>query len=382
MRRIDRAVAGAVSRRPPPVGCLGVTSVRAFDPSDLGSVAALLEVRIPAGPWSRNRSFLTDSLVTDPGSDPELPSLVAVDEASRVVGFIASHPRSFSLGDRPVRGVLCSHLAVAEEGAGAAAALLLRTLLSGPQEFTFTDTALDAVARAWSRLGGIPDPARSSDWMLALGPASFALRPIRRARAMARAKAGHEEAWRQLVPIPALPLQAAGRRAVAGAFPEVTAGVGSDPATAAEIAENGPSISRGVAMRRLHDEAGLAHVFDLIERTTGDAVVRRLVRREGKVIGWYAFQQLPGGTARTLSIAAPEPECDAVLADLVAVAGASGNSVLVGRVEPHLVSALGQRLPALGLARRPLIHARDPEIALALVTPGARLSLLDGEWWA
>ena len=82
------------------------------------------------------------------------------------------------------------------------------------------------------------------------------------------------------------------------------------------------------------------------------------------------------------SIAAPEHECDPVLADLVAVARASGNAILTGRLEPHLVSALGERLPALGLARRPLIHARDPEIALALVSPASRLSLLDGEWWA
>jgi hypothetical protein len=199
---------------------------------------------------------------------------------------------------------------------------------------------------------------------------------------MARAKADHEEAWRRLVPIPALPLQAAGRRVIAGAFPELAGRVESQGATAAEIAASGPAVSRGVAMPRLHDEAGLAHAFSLIERTTGDAVIRRLVRREGKVIGWYAFQELPEGTARTLSVAAPEAECDSVLADLVAVARESGNSVLIGRVEPHLMQALGRRLPALGLARRPLIHARDPEIALALVTPGSRLSLLDGEWWA
>jgi hypothetical protein len=359
-----------------------VARVRAFDPSDLDAVVALLGARLPSGPWTANPSFLSDCLVDDPGLDPELPSLVAVDDAKRIVGFIASQPRSFTLGDRPVRGVLCSHLVVAEEGAGAAAALLLRTLLSGPQEFTFTDTALDAVTRAWRRLGGIPDPARSSDWMLALGPGRFALRPIRRARAMARAKTDREEAWRRLVPIPALPLQAAGPRAVAGAFPEVAEGVESHDATAAEIAESGPAASRGVELRRVHEERDLAHSFRLIESTTGDAVVRRVVRREGAVIGWYAFQQLPGGTARALSIAAPEPESDSVLADLIAVAGASGNSLLVGRVEPHLVPALGDRLPALGLARRPLIHARDPEIALALVTPAARLSLLDGEWWA
>jgi len=359
-----------------------VARVRALDASDIEAVAALLGARLPSGPWSSNRSFLTDSLVTDPGSDPELPSLVAVDDDQRIVGFVASQPRSFSFAGRAVRGVLCSHLVVAREGAGTAAALLLRTLLSGPQEFTFTDTALDAVARAWRRLGGIPDPARSSDWLLALGPGRFALRPLRRARAMVRAKAEREEAWRQLVPIPAVPLQGAGGRAIASAFPEPAEDISSDGATAAEIAENAAASDRGAALPRLHDEAGLAHAFNLIEATTGDPVVRRLVRREGAVIGWYAYQQLPGGTARALSIAAPEPECDSVLADLVAVARASGNAILTGRIEPHLVSALGERLPALGLARRPLIHARDPEIALALVSPGSRLSLLDGEWWA
>ena len=356
--------------------------VRPLEPADLTVVTELLCERLPNGPWRSDRSFLAASLIEHPEADPELPSLVASDDDGRIVGFIGSQARAFTFADRPVRGVLCSHLAVASEGAGAAAALLLRGLLSGPQDFTFTDTAVDPVARAWRRLGGSPDSGRSTDWMLSLGPGRFAFRPVRFGRAVARAKAGGEEAWRRVVPIPAIPLQAAGPMVIGGAFPELPDGVTSEPASVDAIAGNVETFARGATLHPLHSSAGLAHSFALIERTTGNPLERRIVRREGSVVGWYVYEQRPDRTARALHVAAPEPACDAVLSDLVATTRAAGNSILIGRTEPHLIEELGRRMPALGLARRPLIHASDPEIALALTTPTSRLSLLDGEWWA
>lgn len=363
------------------VASRAVIRTRPLESADLDEVAVLLKARLPGGPW-REDTFLRRSLVDSPEADPELPSLVAIGADGRIVGFIAAQARNYMLRDRPVRGVLCSHLVVASEQAGTAAALLLRGLLSGPQDFTFTDTAIDPVARAWQRLGGIPDPGRSTDWMLSLGPGRFALRPFHSARAAARAKAAGEEAWRRIVPIAALPLQAAGPAVVSSAYPEPEQDVDDRVASAAEIAAGAAAFSRGTALRPDHGEAALAHAFDLIERTTGNPLVRRMVFRAGTPVGWYAYEQRPDRTARALLLDAPERESDAVLANLVATAQAAGNAILFGRTEPHLIEPLGRRLPALGFARRPLLHSRDADVALLLTTPASRLSLLDGEWWA
>jgi len=54
--------------------------------------------------------------------------------------------------------------------------------------------------------------------------------------------------------------------------------------------------------------------------------------------------------------------------------------VLCGRVEPNLDRPLRARFAVLGFARRPLIHAREPELAAALAT-SSLLTQLSGEWW-
>ena len=92
---------------------------------------------------------------------------------------------------------------------------------------------------------------------------------------------------------------------IGGAFPELSDGVVGEPASVDAIAGNVETFARGATLHPLHSSAGLAHSFALIERTTGNPLERRIVRREGSVVGWYVYEQRPDRTARALHVAAP-----------------------------------------------------------------------------
>jgi hypothetical protein len=123
-------------------------------------------------------------------------------------------------------------------------------------------------------------------------------------------------------------------------------------------------------------------MFRELERFNETPVVRRLVRRQGDPIGWYAYQHLSGRVAHVLHLAANEREADAVLGELAAHARDTGTSVLAGRAEPHLVGPLSRRFAVLGFARHPVMHENEPKTAAILATGSSLLTRLDGEPFA
>lgn len=352
------------------------TTIRALERADLPGVAELLR-RHMHGTFALHEDFLAATLLDHPWTDPEIPSLVAVEDqdgGGPVAGFIGAHVRRMRLDGRALRGVCCAHLVVAPGSRpGATGMLLLKRLLSGPQDLSWSDTANDVVARMWRLLGGYGDHGRACDWMLVLRPGRWvgsALWSLVRRRGVRR----------DVVPVGALPLHAAGSRLVARAFPRREPGVAGKLASVEEITEHAPMLAERGWVRVAHDAAYLEHVFALVERTTGP-LVRRLVRRAGRPIGWYAYVDRGEASSRVLHLAARDAHLDAVVGELVDHARQRGRAVLSGRFEAHLEEPLRRRLAVLGLARRPMMHARDDGIAATLGAGSALITQLDGEWY-
>ena len=348
--------------------------IRPLQPADLPGVTPLVRTILPQ--WMADEQipgFLTSTLIEDPWADPELPALVAIGDDGEVIGFIGSQVRRFQFGERQLRGVCPSHLIVDTEKAGAAGALLLRRLLAAGQDFTFSDTASDLVARMWRTFGGHMDAARACDWMIVLRPARW-LRGI-------GAAAIRRDLGREAVPVGALPFQAAGPRVMRRAFPEPDSDVSGEDAGTVEIVEQLPQATRGVRLRGAYDQPFLDHLFGQIETVLGP-VVKRLVRRNDMPIGWYAYRAERGGVGKVLQLAAAANEADAVLGEALEHARANGVAVLSGRTEPHLLTPLRRRLAVLGFARQPVLHAHDPELLSVLSSEGSLLTRLDSEWFA
>jgi hypothetical protein len=343
--------------------------IRPFRASDLEAVGRLLAANLP-DPVPHS-GFLESTLLDPPWRDDDISSLVA-EEDGRVVGFIGAQVRRLRWEDRELRGVCCSHLVVdSSVRPSAAGVLLMRRVVTGPQDLTFSDTATDVVLRIWRALGGRPDHSRSLDWMLVLSP-------LRWARSLAGGMLRREPLWRDVLPAGAIPAQAIGPRMMARAFPEPEHDVTGEAATPGQITGASADTLVGVRFHAVHDEAYLGHLFRWLEPR---GLVARIVRRGDRPVGWYAYVLRPGRTSRVLHVAAGVKDVDATLGELVAHARGAGSAALAGRLEPHLEDPLRRRAPALGFARVPLVHSRDPALLAALASSGAILSQLDGEWF-
>jgi hypothetical protein len=325
--------------------------------------------------WTHGETFLAETLLDHPWVDEELPSFVAVDEGDDILGFIGVQVRRMRLDDRPVRGVVSSHLVVsADRRAGFAGTLLLRQALSGPQDLTWTDSATDRVLRLWRSLGGHMNYARCYSWMLVL-------KPVRWLGAVVGAAARRQAITSGLVPVGALPVQAAGPRLVRIAHPAPPADVVAEDATVAAMVEHLPTVTREMRLRPDYDQDYLEHLLAQVETSAGP-VVQRIVYRDGRPIGCYVYARKRGGLSRVLHLSALAAETDAVVGELIEHARADDTTVLAGRTEPHLHESLRRRLAVFGSGGRTLVHTRDPEIGSLLDTSSSLLTHLDGEWFS
>lgn len=350
-----------------------MASIRPFQRADLVAVANLLRGHLHN--WSLDERVLAAMVLDHPWSDEELPSLVAEDESGEVVGFIGAQVRRMCFEGHPIRGVCCTQLVVSpDHRAGAPGALLLGRLLAGPQDVTWSDSSTDPVLRLWQRFGGHLDYVRAADFMLVM-------RQLRWMGSILATRARRRPVGRRQMPVGSFPVPVVGKW-ITGRAPTVRAArVEGEDASAATIVEHLPAISRRTRLRVDWDAAALEHLCAQVEGVEGGLVLR-LVRRGEKPIGWYAYLLRPGGVSRLLHLAAVDRCADLVLEDLVQHASAGGSAVLAGRAEPHLEWPLRHRHAALGLARQPIIHARDPALAAALGTGSSLLTRLAGEVFA
>ena len=155
-------------------------------------------------------------------------------------------------------------------------------------------------------------------------------------------------------------------------------GITGADAVAAVIVESQPEIWPQLRVGVEWDEPQLKHLFAEVDGAVGP-LVTRIVRRNGRPIAWYAYLLRPGGISKILHFAAAERDAEQAFADLVDHARSAGSAGLAGRAEPHLEETLRHRLAVLGLARQPILHARDPELAAALATSSGLLTRLVGE---
>ena len=131
----------------------------------------------------------------------------------------------------------------------------------------------------------------------------------------------------------------------------------------------------------LRDAAYLEWLLGEVARTASPTaeILRRVVRRRGRVVGWFVCRLERGGTCRVLQLLCRPADAETVLGELFVVAAAQGAAVVTGRVESHLVEALRHHRCAIGAGGRHMIHANDPDLLVALRSSG--FTVLDGEWW-
>jgi hypothetical protein len=343
-------------------------------------------MRPQAAPLPQLHSFFEQILFDNPWADSELPSLVYEDDQGEIVGLICSNPRRMLFDGRPVR-MVCSAYLLTHPGTRnrALGALLMHALLAGSQELTITDGATDTVRRMWEGLGGQTAHLGCLSFVKVLRPWQLAGGQVLRGRSFEPLEAG-------LRPVlSALDWASArvARKVLVPPTPEGTA----EQLTPTAMLEHLPDVTGSVRLRADYDRPYLEWLFDRVEDVTRWGPVQprlvprgplwaELVRKDGRVQGWFVCQLRKGGFCRLLQLAATDHGADVVFDQLVYRARQRGAAGLYGRMEPHLVGPVSRNRCLLRFSPgRLLVHSREQEIMDAILSGDALLTRLDGEWW-
>ena len=356
-----------------------MSSIRPLERDDLPEVAALYERTMRSGSSTPAPGLVEHlrRLLEHPWSDPELPSLVYVDDDTGITGFLGSHPRRVWIDGREGR-LACSGQLVADESSRkrAVGALVLRRYVGGPQDLSITDGATIEMRRIWGRIGGVTAQLRSLDWVKILRPGGFAARHLLgdrcdpwRGRALLRLARGPDAVLARVV-----------QRQLAS---DAARDVAVEPLTPELALEHLPAFAGRARLRLAYDLPYLRWLFgELSALTMRGRLAATLVRaRDGRVLGWYIAHVRREDTSFALQIAARERDAGTVLEHLFCTARDAGATAVRGRVEPQLLDPLVSQGVLLRHAGSALVHSRNPDTVALASSCQSFLTLLDGEYW-
>jgi hypothetical protein len=353
-----------------------VSRIRPVAAEDLLQVASLFERVMRSGgraPPPLLAAYFERTLLDQPWADPEIPSLVYEGDDGRILGFLGSHVRRLRFDGRPVR-MACPGQLVSDPGHRhhAAGALLMRKFLSGAQDVTVAE-GTTAVRRMFETLGGVALQSPSVNWTRLLRPAR-ALGDELLARSRRRR-------WKAA----ARPVFATADVAATRIFSGLRIGeppTQDEPLTPETLIEHLPLIHQRTRVIPEYSVAFLRWLFaEMAFVRTRGTLVRRLVRDQDRVLGWYVTYMTPNGVGQVMQIAGADRDLGAVIDHLFHHAWRSGTLALEGRLEPTLYEPLSGRRCLLRYGSRVLTHCRQPKLLEAVMLGQAFLTRMDGEWW-
>lgn len=354
-----------------------MTRVRPAAEADIPAVVRLFERVFPYHGWTSEAdcaAYFREILFGNPWRDAAIQSLVA-ERGARLAGFYGVVPRPMTLRGRTIRvAVGCNFMVDPEHGDGLVAFELLKAVFGGPQDLTLSDGASAEAAYLWTRLRGRVPLAYNMHW----------LRPLRPARYLLTVLEERDLAPRALTlgarPV-AAGVDALARRLRPNAF--LAGELDDEPLEPEAVCADLPDMTHGKALTPAYDAESLTWLLDHAARKPlGMLRARRVLGAGRQPVGWYIYYLCSAGPSELVQLVARPGHYERVLEHVLADAWHRGATAVRGRLDPDGVEALSRRHCWLRWEEpRTLVHARDPEIAVAIEHGDAFLSRLDGEWW-
>ena len=365
-------------------GTTHVSQVRPFEHDDAPAVAQMflriLRHETSADGGAALAVYLDDLFCGPYGCDGEIVSRVHVTEDGRLNGFIGVLPQTMELDGEHLRAAICTTWMVDDHEADPfAGARLLKAVLSGPQDLSFSETSNDLSTAMWRRMGAHVLASYSLEYLRVIRPAAFVTR-------MAASRFGLLGAFTPLARL-------ADRAAGAGANRLSWAGYQPRPGKADALAETEPdegelaaAIRELVVYHPLHPRWSDEQLARMLTHARAKAkhgarVQRILHTRGGKLAGLFVYYGDRGGIGRVMQVMAAPGMERLVLERLLANAHARGLAAIRGRTQPALLDAMLDRKFAFLHASSTVFHSSRPELADAATQGRAFLNGLSGESW-
>lgn len=314
---------------------------------------------------ARERGVCTRVHVREDGTVSGLLGVLPVDMVFEGRRLLAANCVAFINGDRdndPFVG-----------------ARLLREVLSGPQDLSFSDTANDLSTSIWRTARATVLGTCSLEWVRILKPAAFALdvagrrfayaklaKPLSKMADAVICRRGKRQAWLYYAPF-------AGK---ADAFID-------EPATDDAFIDGCRQLVQRFPLRPSWDRPVLETIVQHAARKAlyGTRVQHAVKSRSGRVIGVYLYYGNSGGSGRVVQIMA-EPDHETIVIDcLIRNAYERGLVAVRGRTDSLLLQAMIGKQCAFKEASSTVVHSRDPALLAAMTSGKALLNGLAGEEW-
>jgi hypothetical protein len=309
----------------------------------------------------------------NPWYDSEISSLV-YEEGSRIAGFLGIVPRQMSMNGSPVRVAVGQHLMV--DHVPLASMQLFRKFISGPQDLSIADMAIDVTRTIWERLGGNTSLAQSIFWKKPLRPATFALSQF--------GKGANSSQLLNLIKPFSRGIDRALHHIPHKAF-RLPLPVGREKELTIEtMLSSMPNVVDGRDLIPVYSEASLKWLFRILEGERRFGVLRKQVvlASDGAILGWYIYNLVQKGKSHTLQITGTRQTMSTVLEHLFHNAWTNGSVELEGRLDPlHMKTFADQFCLFAPGSNWVLTHSRRPELIRAINDGNVFFSRLEGDLW-
>jgi len=351
-------------------------TIRHFQPMDIAPVADLFQKVFRSGKQRSSpalQSYFEKLYFTHPSYDESMSSLVYVDEQNNIRGFIGGIPTEFEFKKRKIKALVAgSHMVDPDWRDPIAGALLLRELTSGPQDFTYADTANAISVELWKAIGGTLLFQYSMRWAFQLRPGSvFNVR-------LKNHRGGTVLSW---LSYPACRLVDVIHK---HAFDENVCPLSGQELEVNVMLSSFETFRNHRALFPVYGIEDLTWRLALAEsrQKSGERVIKIAVFDKEKLQGWYLVNIRDGEDARVLQLVAHPASLKKVMNHLFATAQTHGCSAVHGDVDPeYLVQFQQAGCDNIYLGGMAMLHAQDPEIRNAILSGDAYLSALEGERW-
>ncbi len=361
-----------------------MSEVRPFEQNDAPVVAAMF-LRILNRETATDGSaalatYLANLFCGSFGHDEDITSRVHVAGNGRVNGFIGVLPQTVQLDGESLRAAICTTWMVDDHQSDPfAGARLLKAVLSGPQDLSFSETSNDLSTAMWRRMGAHVLASYSLEYLRVIRPAAF----------VTRAAACRFGLLGAFAPLARLVDRAAG----VGGSGLSWAGYRPCHGKADALAETEPDEDELVSAiqelvkhyplrPRWSDELlarMLAHAR--VKARHGERVQRILRTRGGKLAGLFIYYGDRGGIGRVMQLMAAPGMEGPILERMLANAHARGLAAIRGRTQPALLDAMLDRKFAFLHASSTVFHSPRAKIVDAATQGRAFLNGLSGESW-
>jgi hypothetical protein len=320
-------------------------------------------------------SHLSALYLRNPWLDGVGPSLVyKVD--GKVVGFIGGIPRPMEFMGKPVSAVVAgNHMVDPDVKNPMVAPRLLKALLGGGQDLTFSDTANDASRRMWGSAGARIATLYSFRWIRILRPAGAA------AHFVLKSPKGRGLAS-LLSPITHVADMGMGRflnREMTQELP----GLERRTLTRETLLEGIKSFGQKRPLRPIYDAGTMEWLLSMAsQKKRFGELYSEAVYRGDTLLGWYIFYHRRGGVCKILQFVAHPRFVAEVFNILGAQALRLGCVAIIAYCDPdHTKTLTHEGCFYFHRHGYMVAHSRDPALAEAFVKGDVFLTRLEGEFW-